>query len=158
MKSLFNDNIFISIDDFNAKFGAKINTLSHRSLKKIIESNLLTKEGSRLDTSEQKVDSHWIFTMSNLFLKNKKGSKIFRHVLNYGTPVKVNYNIDRWKKKLRTNNICESEIISGYRGMQTKIFPREFLDFKARLLLGKTKFGKTLPNGPRKIFPRGAVC
>ena len=73
VKSLFNDNIFISIDEFNAKFGAKINTLSHRSLKKIMESNLQSKEGSRLDTSEQKVNSHWIFTMSRLFLKNKKG-------------------------------------------------------------------------------------
>ena len=35
VNSLFNDNIFISIDDFNAKFGAKINILSHRPLKKL---------------------------------------------------------------------------------------------------------------------------
>ena len=82
--------------------------------------------------------------MPNLFLKKKKGSNIFRHILNYGTPVKVNYNINRWKKKLRTNNICESESISGYRGIKTKIFPRQLLDFKARPLLGKTQFGKTL--------------
>ena len=112
VKSLLNDNIFVPIDIFNAKYGTKINTLIHRSLKNIMESNLQTKEGTRLDTSEQKVDSHWIFTMSSLFLKNEKGSKIFEHVLNNGTHVKVIYNIDRWKKKLRTNNICESEIIS----------------------------------------------
>ena len=102
---------------------------------------------------------HWIFTMCNLFLKNKKGSQIFRHVLNYGTPVMVNYDIDRWKKKSRTNNICESEIINGYRGMQTKIFSRQLLDFKSWLSLGKTQFAKTLAKCTHENISQGCkVC
>ena len=43
-----------------------------------------------------------------------------------------------------TNHICEKEIQAGYRNMQTKYFPKQLLDFKARLLLGKTQFGKAL--------------
>ena len=75
VKSLFNDKIFISIHDFNAKFGAKINTLSHRFLKNIVKSNLQTKERSRLDNNEQKVDSHWIFNLPSLFSKTKRAQK-----------------------------------------------------------------------------------
>ena len=58
IKSLYSNNMFIWIDELNRKFGAKLNTLNHSSLKNIIESNIKTKDVSRLDTNEQKVDSH----------------------------------------------------------------------------------------------------
>ena len=43
--------------------------------------------------------------------------------------------------------------------MQTKIFPRQLLDFKARLLLGKTQFGKTLAKWTNENISQGCkVC
>ena len=43
--------------------------------------------------------------------------------------------------------------------MQTKIFPKQLLDFKARLLLGKTQFGKTLAKWSTQGVSQGCkVC
>ena len=60
---------------------------------------------------------------------------------------------------MKTNQICESEIQSGYRNMQTKYFPKQLLDFKSRLLLGKTQFGKTLTKwSPQNVSQGFKVC
>ena len=69
------------------------------------------------------MDVHWANTLTDLFLRTTKGSKTFRKILNYKSKVKINYNKDRWANILKTNRICESEILSGYRNMQTKYFP-----------------------------------
>ena len=90
------------------------------------------------------MDAHWMNTLTSLFIKTNKGSKFVRKIFNYKSKVRINYNKDRWTNMLKTNIICESEIIAGYRNMQTRYFPKQLLDFKTRLLMGKTQFGKTL--------------
>ena len=89
------------------------------------------------------MDTHWANTLTDLFIRTSKGSRAFRKIFNNKSKVKVNYNKDKWIKLLKTNRICTSEILSGYRNMHTRYFPRQLLDFKTRLLLGKTQFGKT---------------
>ena len=43
--------------------------------------------------------------------------------------------------------------------MQTRLFPKQLLDFKARLLLGKTQFGKTLAKWSSQEVSQGCkVC
>ena len=43
--------------------------------------------------------------------------------------------------------------------MQTKCFPRQIIDFKIRLLLGKTQFGKTLAKwSPLNVSQGCKVC
>ena len=137
IKSIFSNSHFISQDDFNLKFGTKINTLNYMSLKKTLESNLIKTDGSKLSVSEKPIDTHWANNLTDLFLRTTKVSKTFRKIFNNKSKVKINYNKDRWANILKTNRICTSEILSGYRNMQTRYFPRQLLDFKARLLLGK---------------------
>jgi hypothetical protein len=78
-----------------------------------------------------------MYTMTSLLLKQSKGSKILRKNLGYDSPLEVNYNIDRGRNILHTDRLYESEIQSGYRAIQTRIFTRELLDYKSRFLLGK---------------------
>ena len=43
--------------------------------------------------------------------------------------------------------------------MQTRLFPKQLLDFKVRLLLGKTQFGKTLAKWSSQEVSQGCkVC
>ena len=86
---------------------------------------------------------HWANRLTHIFLRTCKGSKTFRKVFNNKSKVEINYNRNRWTKLLGTNHICENEIHAGYRNMQPRYFPKQLLDFKARLLLRKTQFGKT---------------
>ena len=112
-----------------------------------------------MGTSEQLLDAHWMNTLTSLFHRTTKGLKIFRKVFNYIYKVKINYNKDRWISILKTNRICESEILAGYRNMQTRNFPRQLLDFKTRLLMGKTQFGKTLAKwSPLNVSQGCKVC
>ena len=136
LRSLFNDSIFLTHDELNLKYGTKINFLHYISLKKTLEANLVDGDGNRLNLSMIPKDTHWVNTLTGLFNKTKKGSKTFRKVLGSNSPVKIDFNIDKWIKLLRTNRICESEIQAGYRNMQTRLFPRQLLDLKIRLLLG----------------------
>ena len=77
IKSLYSNNVFIMVDEFNQKFNTNINSLNHRTLKNIVEDNLWTKEGTRVDTDEVKREPHWISTVPQLYHKQTKGSKIF---------------------------------------------------------------------------------
>ena len=116
-------------------------------------------DGNKLSLSMIPKDKHWVNTLTGLFGKAKKGSKTFRKVLGSGSPVKIDFNINKWIKLLRTNRICESEIQAGYRNMQTRLFPRQLLDLKIRLLLGKTQFGKTLAKWSSQQVSQGCkVC
>ena len=90
------------------------------------------------------MESHWKTNLVDLFQKTNKGSKAFRKILNSHSKIKVDYNLNKWIDKLGTDKLCTSEVLAGYRNMQAKNFPRQLLDFKARLLLGKTQFGKTI--------------
>ena len=55
--------------------------------------------------------------------------------------------------------ICEYEIQAGYMNKQTKIFLRQLLDFRTRLLMGKTHFGKTLAKWSHDNISQGCkVC
>ena len=104
-------------------------------------------------------DNHWVNTLTGLFNKTRKGSKTFRKVLGSKSLVKIDFNREKWIKLLRTNRICESEIQAGYRNMQTRLFPRQLLDLKIRLLLGKTQFGKTLAKWSSQEVSQGCkVC
>ena len=49
-----------------------------------------------------------------------------------------------WGEKLKTKNVCQGEIRNAYKGFQNKYLPRSLLDFKARLILGKTQFNNSL--------------
>ena len=140
LRSLFNETTFLTLDELNQKYGIKLNFLNYISLKKTVEVNLVNVEGNRLSLSMIPKDNHWVNTLTGLFNKTKKGSKTFRKILGSKYLVKIDYNRDKWIKLLRTNCICESEIQAVYRNMQTRFFPRQLLDLKIRLLLGKTQF------------------
>ena len=47
IKSMFSNSLFISQNDFNLKFGTKINKLNYMSLKKTLESNLTKTDGGK---------------------------------------------------------------------------------------------------------------
>ena len=48
------------------------------------------------------------------------------------------------EKKLHTSEICQGEVRNAYKSIQNKYLPRQLLDFKARLVLGKTQFNHSL--------------
>ena len=159
LRSLFNETTFLPHDELNQKYGLKMNFLNYMSLKKTLESNLVDLEGNRLSLCRISKDEHWVNTLTGLFNKTKKGSKSFRKILGSKTLVKIDYNLDRWVKLLGTNQICVSEIQAGYRNMQTRYFPKQLLDFKIRLLLSKTQFGRTQAKWSTQGVPQGCkVC
>ena len=92
------------------------------SLKKTLESNLVTSDDNKLRISIIPKDNHWVNTLTDLFHKTSKGSKTFRKVFNNKSKVEINYNRDICTKLLKTNLICDSEILGGYRNMQQGSF------------------------------------
>ena len=144
IKSLFNNNNFITMKKFGDKLGVAINFLNYWLLKITMDTNIKNNNGIRNDMNEQEVNKHFIFTLTNILQKQYRDHKS-RNVLSYKSPISINYHIERWRRILDTERLCESQIRLGYRGMQTRIFPRQFLDFKSRLILRKTQFADTLP-------------
>ena len=141
-QSMFSNSKFISYEDLNYKYGIKINALSYLSLKKTLESNLVTSEGNKLSPSIIHKDNHWVNTLTDLFQNTSKGSNTFIKVFNNKSKVEINYNRERWTKLLKTNLICESEILAGYRNMQTNSSPSNCLTLKLDYCWGRPSFEK----------------
>ena len=95
-----------------------MNSLNHRTLERVMEETLVLKDNTKIDMEETEMDSHWISTVTQLFQKQTKGSKIFRKILTYIAPIKVKFNLEKWKKKLGTEKICKIEILNGFRSLQ----------------------------------------
>ena len=81
LRSLFNEAKFLTHDELNQKYGVKMNFLNYMSLKRTLESNLVSLEGNRLSLSMIPKDDHWVNTLTGLFNKTRKGSKTFRKIL-----------------------------------------------------------------------------
>ena len=76
------------------------------------------------------MDSHWISSVTQLYQKQTKGSKIFRKILTYTSPIKVKFNLDKWKKKLGTKMICQIEVLNGFRVSKISFFLNNYLILK----------------------------
>ena len=124
IKELYINGQFLTLEDFNNKFKTKINSLNHRTLEKVMEENLSLKNNTRINTEETKMEPHWISSITKLFHKQTKGSKIFRKVLTYFSPIKVKLNLEKWRKKLGTEEVCKIEITNGFRSLQNKFSPK----------------------------------
>merc|ERR1712055_930223 len=95
--------------------------------------------------NETNQNIHFITTLKDLYLRETKGSQMFRGVFNYDSPVdKINLHIERWEKILPGYKICPGEMQCTYQSLQNKYFPKYLLDLKARLILRKIQFKDTL--------------
>ena len=98
IKELYNNGHFLTVEEFNQKFNTKINSLNHRTLEKVMEDNLILKNNKRIETEETEMEPHWISSITKLFHKQTKGSQIFRKILTYFSPIKVKFNLEKWRK------------------------------------------------------------
>ena len=80
-------------------------------------------------------------TKVDLFTKKSKGSKVLREV--FTKTAEMDYKIGIWEGKIKTK-LCKGEVLNAYRGLQNIYFPKNLLDMKLRLLLGKTQFNDRL--------------
>ena len=95
--------------------------------------------------TEANHDVHFRTTLRELYLRESKGSKIFRGVFNYDSPVEsINTHLKRWEELLPGYKICPGEIKCTYQSLQNKYFPKHLLDMRTRLILRKTQFNNTL--------------
>ena len=140
---MFESNKIIPQNLFVTKFKHKVNFLDYGSLCKLIKLNITTKDGA-INMNEEEEPPHFISHFHELFGTTTKGSQMFRRILKYDNPVTPTYDIEVWKIKLNTNEICQGEVVNAYKLLQNKYLPRQLLDFKARLILGKTQFNYSL--------------
>ena len=86
---------------------------------------------------------HFKSHFHELFGKNTKGSQTFRKILKYDALNNPTYDTKSWCKKLKTSEICRGER-NANKAIQNKYLPRQLLDFKAPIILGKTQFNHSL--------------
>ena len=86
-----------------------------------------------LVNNEVNKNDHFRITLRELYLKESKGSTVFRYVFNYDSPVDiVNTHIKRWEEILPGYKICPGEMQCTYQSLQNKYFPNHLLNLKSR--------------------------
>ena len=157
IKSLHKNSNFKTLDELNTDHECQMNPLHYKGLKKVI-TDFIDMEGPKTVVFEREMTIPKTSTMTELFAKTNKGSKIFRSVIKSNSKIKIDYMVEKWQTRFDTKKICQSEAQNCYRGFQTKAFPRNMLDFKARLILGKSQFGKSLSKWDQEVSPFCIYC
>ena len=140
---MFENNKIIPQDLFVTKFKQEINFLDYDRLCKSIKLNIITVDGP-INMNKEEEPPHFKSYFHEYFGTTTKGSQLFRRILKYDNPDTPIYNIEVWRKKLNTDEICQGEVRNAYKLLQNKYLPRQLLDFKARIVMGKTQFNYTL--------------
>jgi hypothetical protein len=155
---LFENNNFINKDTFETKYGCKINFLNYAKLRNLVKKLITTDEGEK-DINEVEEPPYFKSHFYELFGRTTKGSQIFRKILKYDIHETPIYDTGKWSKKLNTSEICQGEIRNAYKSIQNKYLPRQVLDFKARLVFGKTQFDHSLAQWTQEnISPICITC
>ena len=120
IKSLHTHNRFVNLDELNTRHGCQMNPLYYNSLKKVITDIVNLADGPKANVFERHMTVPKVSTMTELFAKTNKGSKIFRNVIRLNSKAKINYMVKKWQFRFNTDKICEVEVQNCYRGFQTK--------------------------------------
>ena len=155
---MFENNKIIPKDLFVTKFKQEINFLDYDRLCKSIKLNITTVDGP-INMNKEEEPPHFKSYFHEHFGTTTKGSQLFRRILQYDKPDTPIYNIEVWRKKLNTDEICQGEVRNAYKLLQNKYLPRQLLDFKARIVMGKTQFNYTLSKWTKEnISPYCQTC
>ena len=88
---------------------------------------------------------HSLDTVCKLFENATKGSKPYRlEMLKCSV---IDYDVDKWKKRLNDNTISLDEVRNTYKMFHSKDLGTKHLDYNIRLAF-KTKFKDELANFP----------
>ena len=65
------------------------------------------------------------------------------------TTTPPNFDSKKWEKLLKIN-LCQGDKLEALKVIQNKYLPRDILDFKARIILGKTQFNDEIAHWTKK--------
>ena len=143
LKSLFEDNNFLPKTKLETKLDIKINFLDYVNLKQIINKSLLLKDGQNRDLNEIEKPDYFCKRLYELFDPKYKGSQRFRKIFKYNDYTLPSFDSEKWEKILKVK-FCDGKGKETLKSIQNPHIPRYILDFKARLILGKTQSNSQL--------------
>ena len=117
------------------------NSLNYTNRKQIAIKNSLLSDGISENLNQFEMPPYFNSKISELFDPKIKGSQIFRKIFkydNYNPPIFDSKKMD--EKKLIRIKLCQGDELEALKAIQNKFLPRKVLNFKARIILGKTQF------------------
>ena len=140
--TLFEDNNFLTKTQLEGKLGTKINFLDYVNLKQTVTKNAILKNGMMKTLNNFEMPEYICKRLHALF-DPKKGSQRFRKYLNMTNMYPPNLTQKNVKKILKIK-LCKGNEVEVLKSIQNIHLPRYILDFKARIILGKTQFNSQL--------------
>ena len=120
------------------KFNIKVNFLDYVNLKQIL-TKVFCKKMAKIEIWVMlKNQNIFCKRLYELFDPKHKGSQRFRKILKYNEYIPPSFDSEKWEKILKVK-FCEGKGKETLKSIQNKHIPRYILDFKARLILGKTQ-------------------
>ena len=121
----------------------KINFLNYVNLKQILNKSLLLSDGLNRDLNEIEKPEYFCKRLYELFDHKYKGSQRFRKIFKYNNYTPPQFDSEKWEKILKIK-FCKGKEKEILKSIQNTHIPRYILDFKARLILGKTQANSQL--------------
>ena len=149
LHQLVDDNRFLDKTKLEEVLGLKMNFLDYVNLKQIINKNIILSNGNIKDLSNIEMPEYFCKKLYELFDPKHKGSQRFRKVFKYDNYLPPNFESEKWEKILKVK-FCKGKEKEILKSIQNTYLPRYILDFKARLILGKTQSNSQLVHWANK--------
>ena len=143
LTTLFEDNNFLTKTMLEGKLGTKMNFLDYVNLKQIVNKNIMLDNGKIKDLNDIEMPEYFCKRLNELFDPKHKGSQRFRKIFKYDKYSPPQFESEKWEKILKTK-FCKGKEREILKSIQNTYLPRYILDFKARLILGKTQSNSQL--------------